>query len=144
MRLFPLLLLGGAATWYFLRLRSLGANIKINFRNVKISGGQILRPNIELTLGLQNPTSAAANLSSIIGDLQYEGQTIANFSSFEKVQIQGNTETIIKVNAVPNLIAVYNVIKNVIINRQPGKVLILSGRANINNISVPFNSSFQF
>lgn len=140
----PLLLIGGVTTWYLLRMRNLGTSINFIFRNIRVKGGSILQPNIELTIGAQNPTNQTASLRSIVGTLEYEGKTIANFTSFDTVLIQGNTETIIKINAIPNVISVLNVIKQIIVNRQPGKVISIKGKANVNNIVVPFNSSFQF
>lgn len=144
MRFFPLLIIGGVATWYLLRMRSLGTNINFLFRNIRVKGGSILQPNIELTIGAQNPTNQTAILRSLVGRIEYQGKTIATFSNFEQVQIQGNTETIIKINAIPNLISVYNVIKQIIVDRQPGKVISINGKANVNNIVVPVNSSLQF
>lgn len=140
----PLLLVGGVATWYLLRMRSLGTNINFILRNIRVKGGSILQPNIELTIGAQNPTNQAATLKSLVGTIEYQGQTIASFNSFDQVVIQGNTETIIKINAIPNVLSVLNVIKQIIINRQPGKVISITGKANVNNIVVPLNSSFQF
>ena len=140
----PLLLVGGVATWYLLRMRSLGTNINFIFRNIRVKGGSLLQPNLEITIGAQNPTNQAATLKSLVGTIDYQGKTIANFSTFDQVLIQGNTETIIKIIAVPNVISVLNVIKQIIVNRQPGKVISITGKANVNNIVVPFNSSFQF
>ena len=144
MRLFPLLLIGGVATWYLLRMRTLGTSLNFVIRNIRLKGGTILQPNIEITIGAQNPTSAEANLKSIVGEISYEGQTIANFSNFEQVQIQGNTESIIKVIAIPNFFSFLQIVKTIIQNKQPGKVINITGKANVNNIVLPINSSFQF
>lgn len=140
----PLLIAGGAAVWYLLRMRNLSTNLIFIIRNIKIKGGSVLQPNIEISIGVQNPVSVSAKLKSLIGEISIDDKIIANFSNFTPITIQGNTETIINVIATPNIIGVFNVIKDVIIKRQKGKVIKVKGTANVNNLSLPFVSTYSF
>lgn len=144
MRLLPFIILGGAATWYLLRMRSLGTNVKFILRNIQIKGGSILQPNIILTLGVQNPTNNEAILKSITGSVIYNGRSIADFSNFQINTIKRNSETLINITAIPNFISVISVLNNIIVNKQKGAVIEITGTANVNNVAVPYNSSFQF
>jgi LEA14-like dessication related protein len=144
MRLLPLLIIGGAATWYLLRMRSLGTNLQFIVRGIKVKGGSIIQPNIIVTIGIQNPTNAEAIVRSLAGTLEYNNQSFANFSSFETTTIKRNSESLINVTATPSLTGVLSVVRDVILNKQRGAVINVNGSANVNNVQLPFNSSFQF
>lgn len=144
MPLLPLLLIGGIATIYFLRMGVMGQNISFIFRNIKIKGGSIIQPNIILTLGVQNPTNSQAVIRSITGRLIYEGKTFATFSNFTQSTIRSNSESLIDITAIPNFSGVIDVINNVIINKRTGAEITIKGTANVNNIVIPLNSSFKF
>lgn len=144
MRLFPIVLLGGAVAYYFLRMRTFGTNVKFLIRNIKIKGGSVIQPNIIITIGVQNVTGSEANLRSIVGSLRYQGKVFADFSNFNQVTIARNSETLVNVTATPNILGVIDIVKNVILNKQSGAVIDLQGTANVNSVNVPFTSSFQF
>jgi LEA14-like dessication related protein len=144
MRLLPFIILGGAATWYFLRMRSLGTNVKFILRNIKVKGGSVIQPNIILTLGVQNPTNNEAIIRSITGSVIYENKNIAQFSNFQTTTIKRNSETLLTVTAIPNILSIISVLNSVIMQKQSGAVIEIKGTANVNNVTVPFNSSLQF
>jgi hypothetical protein len=144
MRLFPIVLLGGAVAYYFLRMRTLGTNVKFIVRNIKIKGGSVIQPNIVITLGVQNVTGSEVNIRSIVGSVNYQGKTFADFSNFNQVTIKRNSETLINVTAIPNLMGLVGIVKEIILNKQKGAVIDIQGTANVNSVNAPFNSSFQF
>jgi LEA14-like dessication related protein len=144
MNLLPIILVGGAAAIYFLGLGRTGANLQFLFRNIRLSGGSIIQPNIIITIGVQNPTNNPVTINSIVGTLNYQGQNFANFSSFERTTIKANSETLINITAIPNFTGVVTILKEVILNKQKGAIINMKATANINNIAFPINSSFQF
>jgi hypothetical protein len=144
MPLLPVLLIGGIAAIYFLRMGVMGQNISFIFRNIKIKGGTIIQPNVIVTLGVQNPTNTSAVIRSVTGRLIYEGKTFATFSNFTQSTIKGNSETVLDITAIPNFSGVIDVINNVIVNRRNGAEIKIIGTANVNNIVIPINSSFSF
>jgi hypothetical protein len=144
MPILPILLIGGAAAIYFLRMGVMGQNITFIFRNIKIKGGTIIQPNIIVTLGVQNPTNNEAIIKSVTGKLIYEGKTFATFSNFTESTIKANSESLLNITAIPNFSGVIDVINNVILNRRNGAEIKITGTANVNNIVIPINSSFTF
>ena len=142
--LLPLVIIGGIGIWYLLRLRNLGVNLIYVIRSIRIAGGSILQPNIEIAIGIQNASTASARLKSLTGELLLENTVIANFSNFENNLIKGNSETIVKITAIPNVINVLTIVKDIILKKQKGKIFKLNGRANVNDVIVPFVTTYQF
>lgn len=130
----------GAATLFLLTRVSLSKRLNFVFQGLR-TGGTVLQPQIEISVLAQNPTNNRATLRSLSGQLFLNDKFIANISSFQPQTIEPNSETAIRINARPSVVGIFSTIKNVLTNKTGTNVVSITGAANVDNVSLPFEIS---
>ena len=130
--------IAGLAYWAFSR-KKLKESALFSFEGVRIAGNQL-----QIKLGLLNPTNATITINSIVGVLNSKGNDIANVSSFEKVQVLPNNKTFINLTVQPSLIGLFTTVKQ-IVKRGGLKNLNLKfkGTANVNGLPLPIDITYN-
>ncbi len=135
-----ILVAGVAALWAYSYFK-LAKSLNFTFKKIGIGGG-LITPAINITLGLQNPSSQSATLTSIAGSVYINDKYLANFSNFNAQNIAANSESDILIIAKPNLIGTASIIRDFIKNRGKGQIVVkLEGTANVDGNAIKFNQT---
>lgn len=135
----PILIAGGLAALYFLRLKKTSEAIKINLSNVNIKKPKGLKlPTIVLQFSILNPTNNPINILGIVGDVYINNTFLASVSNLNKVIVNANTETIYSVDVNTTIL---DAVTNIVSLIKNGKTINLTANMNINvdNILYPVN-----
>lgn len=128
----------GLAYWAFSR-KKLKESALFSFEGVRIANNQL-----QIKLGLSNPTNAEVTINSIVGVLNSKGNDIANVSSFEKIKILPNNKTFINLTVQPSLIGLFTTVKQIV---KKGGLKNLSlkfkGTANVNGLPLPIDITYS-
>lgn len=136
---FPILLILGAAAYYFTRLKITGENLKVNLRNISTrkSSGLSL-PKIILTFDIQNVTNNTVNLNTIVGDIYVNGAYLANVSNLRPIYIKGLTSTTLEVELQTSILDAAPIIKDLIFKTGKRNLKVTGNLTlNVNGILVP-------
>lgn len=137
-KLLGALALLGVGYWLYTR-KELKDSAQFSFEGVRIAGNQL-----QIKLGLLNPTNAAITINSIVGVLNSKGNDIANVSSFEKVQVQPNNKTFINLTVQPSLIGLFTTVKQIVKNGGLKNLsLKFKGTANVNGLTLPIDITYK-
>ena len=136
------LALGAAAIafFYFQRFKKI-KNIKAIIRGINF-GGSILKPKIFIKLGIQNATSNAGTINSIVGNLYAQNKLIANISSFERVRIEPNAETVIQITAEPALTGIVQNVISSLKDKFTGVKIKFDGSINVEGNNLPISANY--
>jgi hypothetical protein len=140
-KIFPFLIIGGLAAWFFISARNLSQNIKFVIRRISF-GGTFLQPKIFITLAAQNPTNAGATVKSIVASINYKGNTFADVSSFQVQNIRPQSENMIVLTAQPSAIGIFSTVRNIIQDKKFVNDIAIVGTANIDGVNVPINLQY--
>lgn len=133
--------MGGIAALYAYSYFKLAKSLNFTFKNIGFSGG-LIKPKVNITLGVQNPSSQSAKLTSISGNVYLNNKYFANFSNFISQDINANSESDILLIASPNLLGTASIIRDFIKNRGKGQINVkLEGTANIDGNAIKFKQS---
>lgn len=133
-------LIGGAAALYFFSRYKFSQKANFLLRSVRV-GGTLFSPVLSIDMAVQNPTNSKITFKSITGGLSINDTFIANVSSFGDQVILPNSETILKLQARPSAIGVFNSIRNLIDNRSGNIKASFIGSANLDGITYPVNET---
>lgn len=131
-----------AAIYFIIRKSSFAKNLIFSFNNIK-PVGKLYKPELIITLAVQNPSNQAAKITAISGTLYLSDKAISNISSFNQQIILPQSESLISFTARPGVIGIANVIKdlfNGVKNKQ--YVFKFVGTANVNGILLPIDQEF--
>lgn len=134
-----LLGLGGL---YLLTRRSLAKNLIFNLSDIRFKGS-VLRPIIQVSFTVQNPTNQKAILKGVAGNLNFNGNPVSNVSNFVEQTIQPRSESIINIDVKPSLIGVSSTIIDVIRGKAKGGQFTFVGSANVDGIVLPINQTYD-
>src|ERR1700730_5187042 len=120
------------------------SNLKFIENGIDFDMGNILRPVVNLHIGVQNPTSGSITLQAIAGSFAVNGVQSGNVSYFIPTVIAPNAQTEILLHLSVNEAAVIADIMNFINNGGKTPVTVsVEVTANINNVPVPVSLSFD-
>ena len=139
----PLLwIIGGIAVIYILGRRALQKNYKVDLADVSAGGG-LLHPYIILKFSVLNPTNQKAVIRSIVGELDFNNEALANVSSFETQVIQPNSESFVQVKVTPSIISSISQVYKLITQKTKSAELKFVGTFNIDNILIPVDNTIN-
>jgi LEA14-like dessication related protein len=120
------------------------SNLKFVENGLDFNMSNLLRPQINLHIGVQNPTSGSITLQSVAGSFAVNGVPSGNVSYFVPTVIAPNAQTEIVLHLAVNDAALIADLMNFINNggKTPVKVDV-EVTANINNVPVPVSLSFD-
>jgi len=136
---FPILLVLGAAAYYFLRLKTTGENLKVNLKNISTrkSSGLSL-PKIVLSFDIQNVTNFPVNLNAIVGDVFVNGSYLANINNLNKTVIMPLSSTILEVELQTSILDAAPIIKDLILKTGKRNLKVTADlKLNVNGILLP-------
>ena len=136
---FPIVLIVGAAIYYFSKLKVTGDNLKVNLVNIttKKSSGLSL-PKVILVFQLQNVTNNALNLNAIVGDIYINGSYFANVSNLRPMTIQPKSTSYLDVELQTGVLDVLPIIKDLIVKTGKRNLKVTGNLTlNVNGILVP-------
>ena len=137
-----LFLVGGAAALFLLSRFRFGQKAVFSLRSIR-PGGRLLSPVLNIELAAQNPTNSAITIRSITGDVSVKGSSVASVSAFGDQRIPANSETIIRLQARPSALGIFETIRD-LFNKEktPGPVAInFTGTANVDGLVVPISDN---
>jgi len=139
-----LLILGGTVVALFLLGRGrLASHINVVFRGLNFTGG-LRRPRFTLRFGVQNPTSQAATVRSIVGQVLTNGRAVADVSGFQPIRIGPNSESIVTVNADPAGVGIAQTIIELLRKKDRERMSFeFSGTVNVDGLNIPVQQSVQ-
>ena len=135
----PILLILGAAVYYFSRLKSTGENLKVNLRNISTrkSSGLSL-PKIVLSFDVQNVTNNTVNLYGIVGDIYVNGSYLANINNLTPNFIKPLSNTVLEVELQTSILDAAPIIKDLILKTGKRNLKVTGNLTlNVNGILVP-------
>lgn len=136
---FPVVLILGAAVYYFSKLKSTGENLKVNLVNIttKKSSGLSL-PKVILVFQLQNVTENALNLNAIVGDIYINGSYFANVSNLRPITVQPKSNTYLDVELQTSVLDALPIIKDLIVKSGKRNLKVTGNLTlNVNGILIP-------
>jgi hypothetical protein len=113
------------------------SNLNFIARGAAMNGGAL-----QLTLGIQNPTSGAITLNSLVGNILVNGASFGNISNFASTIIAPNQETDIVLNIAPNDIGIAAGLLTSLEGGTDSLTVTAQATANINGAPVPVNLTF--
>jgi hypothetical protein len=137
-----LYILGGAAALFLFSRYRFGQKAVFSLRSIR-PGGRFLSPVFNVELLAQNPTNTAITIRSITGNIDVKGSAVASISAFGDQKVSANSETIIKLQARPSAIGIFETVRD-FFNKEktPGPVSVtFTGNANVDGIVVPISDS---
>lgn len=135
----PILLILGAAVYYFSRLKSTGENLKVNLRNISTrkSSGLSL-PKIVLSFDVQNVTNNTVNLYGIVGDIYVNGSYLANINNLTPNFIKPLSNTVLEIELQTSILDAAPIIKDLILKTGKRNLKVTGNLTlNVNGILVP-------
>ena len=103
---------------------------------------QGLTPVMTLSLLVQNTSSQDFTIRSLGGTLSANGYVIGKLSSFQTVQIRGNSEGLIIVEVNLFLLGIVNDIIQIFATGNTTQEIQLRAYANVDNYQIPVNMKF--
>lgn len=139
----PLLwIIGGIAIIYLLGRRALSKNYRIDINDVSAGGG-LLKPYIILKFSVFNPTNQKATIRSIVGELDFNNEALANVNSFIIQTIEPNSESIVQVKVTPSVISSITQVYKLITQKTKKANLKFVGTFNIDNVLIPVENNIS-
>lgn len=140
-----LLLLGivGVIGWsFYSKARAAGTLIFMpaGVSQISFDGGS---PLIVFNLIVQNTSSSGFVLESLAGNVYCDSTYIGNVSSFNPIQVPGNSQVTIPVNGRLMLVGIVNQITQAFLHKNVTKKIQLRGFANAGFIRAPVNVEFS-
>lgn len=135
-----LLLVGGAAALFFLSRYRFGQKAVFAFRSLK-PGGPLFAPVFNIELAVANPTNQAITIKSITGTINVQGSAVANVSAFGDQRVAANSESILKLQARPSAIGVFETVRELLSRPLGSTSVSFTGTANVDGLVVPVSES---
>ena len=111
--------LGGAWLWFkSKRLANVAQSITTQFKAIRLNGFEI-----EITLGLFNPTNQKVKFSSLSGGLFVNRSKVATVKSMSPVLISGGTSTDLHVTLIPSGLGIFQTIKEIASGEGHGEIM---------------------
>lgn len=136
----PLIIAAGAAAFFLLRRGRFAQNLVYVFRGIALRG-KLLKPKIQILIGIQNPSNQTANISSFVAVANWKGKPFANVSSFQKVEVKPNTETRLTLTAEPSVFGLFSSVKDALKGGLKGGTINITGTALVDNVQIPVDIS---
>ena len=131
------LLIGGALAIRALTKYNTTSNLQFLPLGAAWNGGQLA-----ITIGVQNPTSTSLVINSFAGQVYVNGTASGNLSDFTTRTIAANQQTPVQLNFTPSVLGILSDISSAI-TQSNGLQIELKGTANVNNVPVPLDLTFQ-
>jgi LEA14-like dessication related protein len=139
-----LFLAGGAfLVWKFLVPGVAVSNLIFLENGMSLDISNPLRVVINLSVIVQNPTSGSLTLNSMAGYFYVNGSQTGNVSYFTPTVINPNSQTQIQLQLSVNDISLVSDIMSYINSGTGSLAVEIKGTANVNNVPVPIDLSFQ-
>lgn len=134
-------ILGAGVLVYLLTRKTLAKNIKVIFRGLSFSGG-LKKPSFLLRFAIQNPTASSATVQSLTGQVEMNGRTIADVSSFQSFSIDPNSEKVYTVTATPSGGGLVSTLVNYFRSKERQAVQVkFIGTANVDGLNIPLSNN---
>jgi len=131
-----------AAIYFIIRKSSFAKNLIFSFNNVK-PAGKLSKPELIITLSVQNPSNSSATITSISGTLYLSDKAISNISSFTQQIILPQSESLISFTARPGLIGIANVLRELFTKTKSKQYNFkFIGSAMVDGVLLPIDQEF--
>jgi LEA14-like dessication related protein len=101
--------------------------------------------SLQISIGVQNPTSNSLQFNSLAGYIFVNGNNAGNISSFQPTTIMPNGQTNVQIAFTPNYATGVTALLNTLFGFvKTGNITIsIKGTANVNSFNLPVNMTFQ-
>lgn len=148
MKLFPYILIGGAAALYLSKASNMGAAVKkLQFGNPKIKLGKVTLLNVEAEISIDvfNPTTTDIPVDYLTGNILYNGRQLSRFNVDGKatrlsIRAQSTTKVVftVIVSNINGITTLSQIIANLINGGNQPIVLQVQGTFYALGVEVPF------
>lgn len=128
----------GFAAWYLFRKSHAVSTLVYIPRGIGFGNG-----GMQITIGVQNPTSTALTLRSIAGTVFLNGDSVGNISDFNAQVIAPNQETPVTLVLSPNVFGIAQLATEAIKNGLDSASFSVSGFANVDDNTFPVSFNFS-
>lgn len=129
--------LGGAALLVFNRLQTASVAPRLNYVIKGLSADfKVLSVQINVDIGIQNPTSTSVIIKSFTGNLYLNTFYLGNVSNMTATEIAANSQTTYRVAILINTLSLPGPVLTMLQNYS-GIDVKLDGTINVDNIVVP-------
>lgn len=135
-----LLLIGGATALFFLSRFRTGQKVSFALRGLRASGG-LFAPVFNVDLAVANPTNQSIVIKSITGTINVQNADVATVSAFGDQRIAANSESILKLQARPNAIGIFETVRELLTRPVGSTSIKFTGTANVDGLVVPISES---
>lgn len=134
-----------AGLYVLSQLTTFGATTQMNFIISSISvSSQGVTPVLNMILTAQNPTNSSLLISSFVATVSVNGTIVGNVAGFSPVTIAANSQTPIPLVVTMNGLTLFSDVVNILTGASPlSGVVTVIGTANINNLAVPLNITYN-
>jgi hypothetical protein len=130
---FVLLAAAAGAVYFFARKKRLAGSVRFGLKQIKVSG-----TNVIATISILNPTNQSAIISSMVGTLSYNNQTIATLKNFAPVRVKPSSESETAITFVPSLLGVLSSLADLAGSKKV-KGFKIVGTALVDGVLIPIN-----
>lgn len=135
-----LLLIGGATALFFLSRFRTGQKVSFALRGLRAGGG-LFAPVFNVDLAVANPTNQSIVIKSITGTINVQNADVATVSAFGDQRIAANSESILKLQARPNAIGIFETVRELLTRPVGSTSIKFTGTANVDGLVVPISES---
>ena len=133
-------LAGGAALLLLLSRLRFKQKAIFTLRAIR-PGGRLFAPVFNIDMAVANPTNQEIIVKSITGTLNVQNAGVATVQAFGDQKIQANSETIIKLQARPSAIGIFETIRELLEQPAGSTRVSFTGTANVDGLVVPISES---
>lgn len=130
---FVLLAAAAGAVYYFARKKRFAGSVRFGLKQIRVSG-----TNVIATISILNPSNQSAVITSMVGTLSYNNQTIATLKNFAPVTVRPSSETETAITFVPSLLGVLSSLADLAGSKKV-KGFKIVGTALVDGVLIPIN-----
>lgn len=130
---FVLLAAAAGAVYFYARKKRFAGSVKFGLKQIKVSG-----TNVIATISILNPSNQSAVITSMVGTLSYNNQTIATLKNFTPVAVKPSSETETAITFVPSLLGVLSSLADLAGSKKV-KGFKIVGTALVDGVLIPIN-----
>lgn len=130
---FVLLAAAAGAVYFFARKKRFAGSVRFGLKEIKVSG-----TNVIAKISILNPSNQRAVITSMVGTLSYNNQSIATIKNFAPIQINASSESETSITFVPSLLGILSSLADLAGSKKV-KGFKIVGSALVDGVLIPIN-----
>jgi hypothetical protein len=130
---FVLIAAAAGAVYFFARKKRFAGSVRFGLKEIKVSG-----TNVIAKISILNPSNQRAVITSMVGTLSYNNQSIATIKNFAPIQVNASSETETSITFVPSLLGILSSLAD-LAGTKKVKGFKIVGSALVDGVLIPIN-----